>query len=69
MNYCKTIALLLMLGFAIAVTGCGGGGANVQATNTTIGAELQDLKNALDEGIITEKEYKKAKKNILKKYD
>ena len=60
----------------VAVAGNGPGpvgmrrrGAQVQATSTTMGQELQDLKKSLDEGIITEKEYERAKKDILKKYD
>ena len=41
----------------------------MQTTSTTMGQELQDLKKSLDEGIITEKEYERAKKDILNKYD
>ncbi len=69
MNYFRILVVLAMLGFSIALTGCGGGGAEIQATNTTMGQELQDIKNAFDQGIITEKEYNRAKKDILKKYD
>jgi hypothetical protein len=47
--------------------GCGGGGAQVQQSSTTLGQELQDLEAAYEKGIITEKEYEKAKKEILKK--
>ena len=32
---------------------------------TTLGQELLDLKKAYDDGIITEKEYKKAKKALI----
>jgi uncharacterized membrane protein len=48
--------------------GCGGGGAQVQQSNTTLGQELTDLQAAYDNGIITEREYERAKKEILKKY-
>lgn len=39
------------------MTGCGGGGAEIKATHTTMGEELHDIKKAFDQGIITEKEY------------
>jgi uncharacterized membrane protein len=48
--------------------GCGGGGARVQHSSTTLGQELTDLQEAYEKGIITEKEYNKAKKEIMKKY-
>jgi len=69
MKFFRILVVLTMLGFSIAATGCGGGGAEIQATNTTMGEELHDIKQAFDQGIITKKEYERAKKDILKKYD
>ena len=48
--------------------GCGGGGASVQQSTSTVGQELTDLQSAYEKGIITEKEYNKTKKGILKRY-
>jgi hypothetical protein len=48
--------------------GCGGGGASVQQSTVSLGQQLEDLQAAREKGIITEKEYNKAKKGLLKKY-
>ena len=48
--------------------GCGGGGAQVQQSSTTLGQELTDLQAAYEKGIITEKEYNSAKKEIMNRY-
>jgi hypothetical protein len=56
----------------VLIAGCCGGGKKetkvvTQTTKTTTkGQELQDLKKAKDEGVISEKEYEDAKKKILK---
>jgi len=49
--------------------GCGGGGARVQQGNSvSLGQQLEDLQSAYEKGIITEKEYNKSKKQLLKNY-
>jgi len=53
----------------VLIAGCGGGDSSVQASTTTVGQELTDLKKAYDEGIITEKEYEESKERILERYD
>ena len=65
----KTLRLILLAGLialAPAFIGCGGGAA-VETRSTTKGQELMDLEKAYEEGIITEKEYNKQKKQILKR--
>ena len=72
---------LICFSFAIAIvalslTGCCGGGGEKKTTETivvtpptenpTAGKQLQDLKDARDQGAITDQEYEKAKEKILK---
>lgn len=64
----RSIAAALTLLTAVGLAGCGGGDSSVQASTTTMGQELTDLKKAYDDGIISEKEYEKSKKQILKRY-
>lgn len=59
------ITLLALLAALTFTTGCGSTKPNVESSQTT-GQELLDLKTAYDEGIITEKEYERKKKEILK---
>ena len=54
---------------AALVAGCGGGDSTVQASTTTVGQELTDLKKAYDDGIVTEKEYQESKEKILERYE
>ncbi len=64
----KSFRLLLVcmaLLIALSSAGCGGGGANVQDNTATLGQQLIDLDAAYKKGIITEKEYEKAKKKLL----
>lgn len=62
------VCVLLLSLSMVDCAGCGGGGgeANIEARTTTLGQELQDLKAAYDQGIITQKEYEQKKKELLK---
>ena len=67
MSFNKHAGLLaLSLIAATGLTGCGGGGATMEARSTTTGQELMDLDKAYKDGIITEKEYESTKKEIMK---
>ncbi len=57
------IAISLML--SLGLVACGGSTTTVKQTETQ-GQQLVDLKEAYDQGIITEKEYQKTKEKILK---
>lgn len=64
------VLLAIVVASFLTFAGCGGGGAKVQATttSTTMGQELKDLDEARQKGLVTDSEYDKAKKDILKRY-
>lgn len=63
-----TIAALLIISFV--TVGCGGSKTEIKAApQTTLGQELMDLDKAHKQGIITDDEYKKKKKDIMKRYE
>jgi len=67
MTQLKIFFIIVVISFLVA---CGGGGAKVESTttSTTMGQELMDLDESFKKGLLTEKEYKKAKENIMKRY-
>jgi hypothetical protein len=62
------LALAAALLLTVALAGCGGGDSSIKASSTTIGQELMDLDATYQKGLISEKEYEKAKKSILERY-
>ncbi len=63
----KRFAVVIASVLTLALTACGGGGANVRSEVTTVskGQQLIDLKKALGDGAITQDEYDKEKSKIL----
>lgn len=63
----NTVMYVAAAAMVLSLSACGGGGAKttVQAGGTQ-GQQLLDLKEAYDKGVITEKEYEKTRKQILK---
>ena len=70
MNRVKISAVVVLLLFSVSFWGCGGGGAKMktQIMTTSLGQELTDLDQARSMGIITDKEYDKAKKGLMKRF-
>ncbi len=64
-------AAVICVVLLLSLVACGGGGAktNVNASSTTMGQELMDLNATYEQGLISAGEYKRAKKDILRKYD
>jgi len=60
----KTILGASVIVLALGLSACGSS-TTIQQTETQ-GQQLLDLKEAYDKGVITEKEYSKTKKKILK---
>ncbi len=71
MRFLRVCALVLAVLMCVNFVGCGGGKTDVKSepptVTTTLGQELQDLDKAYKDGIITQKEYEKAKKALIEK--
>ncbi len=69
MKFLKVCALVLAVFMSVNFVACGGSKTDVKSESstvtTTLGQELQDLDKAYKDGIITEKEYEKAKKKLI----
>jgi hypothetical protein len=65
----KICVLLVIVLICVNFTACGGSKKEVKSepttVTTTLGQELQDLDKAYKDGIITKKEYDKAKKRLI----
>lgn len=66
MKFIRVWVAIILLFSGAGLIGCGGRGAEIKAKQTTLGQELSDPDKAYKDGIITEKEYNKAKNDLLK---
>lgn len=75
MTKCRTFVALGLILMLLSATACGclgggnGGKQTVETKTTTLGQELSDLQKAHESGAIDDKQYEKAKKELLKKYN
>jgi len=70
MKRISVIAMVTLLIFSFVLVGCGGSKTEIkESPQTTLGQELMDLDKAHKEGIITDDEYEKKKKDIMKRYE
>lgn len=55
--------------FSLLLAGCSGGGAQIESSTSTVshGQQLLDLKEARDQGVLSDDEYEDAKEEILDK--
>jgi len=69
MGKIRILALALIVLVNVNFTACGGSKKDVKSepstVTTTLGQELQDLNKAYKDGIITQKEYEKAKERLI----
>jgi len=69
MRYVRVGFLVLAVVVCVNFAACGGSKTKVKSeppvVTTTLGQELQDLDKAYKDGIITKKEYDKAKKKLI----
>lgn len=63
----KIMTALVAWPLLFGLAACGGGGATsaTSVSTTTVGQQLIDLKNALDNGAITQSEYERQRRKIL----
>jgi hypothetical protein len=71
MNSIKRFFAAALVGAALVLAACGGGGADVHQYISTVskGKELEDLKRALDAGAINPNEYSRLQAAILRRPD
>ncbi len=63
----KPILLVTVIAcFSVSLVGCGKGSTTTNVHTTTTGQQLTDLQAALDNGVITQAEFDKKRKQILK---
>ena len=65
-KFFKMMIIWLILTIPIGIVGCGG--KNQINQSNTLGQELHDLEDAYENELLSEKEYKKIRKEMIEKY-
>lgn len=65
MKKLAVLTMILFIGIGSLLSGCGSSTQIKQAPQTTLGQELMDLDKARQDGIVSEDEYNKLKKQIV----
>lgn len=69
MNSRSIFTSLLLAALSASLTGCGSSTKVTNTSQTSVGQQLLDLEQARNQGIITEKEYNRLKKAVIKNND
>lgn len=69
MNFRHLLSSVALIALTATLTGCGSSTKVTNTSQTSVGQQLNDLENARQRGIITEKEYAKLKKAIIRNND
>jgi hypothetical protein len=69
MNFRSIVTSLVLAALSATLTGCGSDTRVTNTSQTSVGQQLLDLEQARNQGIITEKEYNRLKKAVIKNND
>lgn len=69
MNLRFLLPSVVLIALSASLTGCGSSTKVTNTNQTSVGQQLLDLDNARAQGIITEKEYNRLKKAVIKNND
>ncbi len=69
MSFRLMLSSLFLSAASLALTGCGSSTEFTSTQEVSVGQQLTDLQRAYSQGIITEKEYERLKKALIKRYD
>ena len=69
MKFQIVLAALCMAAAPFCLTSCGSSTELTTHNEVSVGQQLSDLQHAYSQGIITEKEYERLKKALIKRYD